>query len=88
MREMWTSWAGTSHELYADLVIKLFWTQLWGRISNINQFYGGCVLLLISLFEAVGIRHNGLYSVNCVNITWQKYNGFCPPPQVFDERIL
>ena len=51
---------------------------------------GRCqVASTFSDIEAAGIKHNGLYSVNCVNINCGSVNiTVLGSPQVFDERIL
>ena len=57
------------------LVIKIVSSQ---RIIYINiHTYSG----------SAGIKHNGLYPVNCVCIVWRKNNGFWFP-QFFYEGIL
>ena len=45
-------------------------------------------LFVLALYEAAGIRHNGLYSVNCVCIASRKHNGFRFPTSFYDRILL
>ena len=52
---------------YKVLSMAYMWVQCYKTYINICN-------------KTVEIRHNGLYSVNCVCIAWQKHNGFRFPP--------
>ena len=45
-------------------------------------------LFVLALYEAAGIRHNGLYSVNCVCIASRKHHGFRFPTSFYDRILL
>ena len=35
---------------------------------------------ILQIYSGAGIRYYGIYSVNCIRISWQKHNGFRFPP--------